>query len=248
MKKLIPALCMLLVAATLLGTSTYAWFSMNKTVYADGMSVKAVTDESLVIGTTAVVGSDIKVSLSSADIAFTPITYQGGKYQYCTNEDKVDPHTGIALEDETLAFADVPGASNAGKNYYVDYVVYIAAAGKAMQDKTLTATVNFATASTTQKAVSVAFTVLDATGSDIGTQAATLAPDQKVAANGASSVTVNLSDLDLDIPLNTDNQSIPVVMRVYFDGALEESDGVTYVRSEAVNALALTFDVSFTVN
>lgn len=44
MKKLIPAICMLLVAASLLGTSTYAWFSMNTTVTATGMQVSAKTD------------------------------------------------------------------------------------------------------------------------------------------------------------------------------------------------------------
>ena len=54
MKKLIPALCMLLVAAALLGTSTYAWFSMNTEVEATGMSVKAASDAaSLVIANTA---------------------------------------------------------------------------------------------------------------------------------------------------------------------------------------------------
>jgi hypothetical protein len=44
MKKLIPALCMLLIAAAMLGTSTYAWFSMNTTVTATGMQVKAKSD------------------------------------------------------------------------------------------------------------------------------------------------------------------------------------------------------------
>ena len=44
MKKLIPALCMLLIAAALLGTSTYAWFSMNSTVTASGMTVTAKTE------------------------------------------------------------------------------------------------------------------------------------------------------------------------------------------------------------
>lgn len=44
MKKLIPAICMLLVAASLLGTSTYAWFSMNTTVTATGMQVSAKSD------------------------------------------------------------------------------------------------------------------------------------------------------------------------------------------------------------
>lgn len=49
MKKLIPALCMLLVAACLMGTSTYAWFSANTTVTANGMSVKAASDGGLAI-------------------------------------------------------------------------------------------------------------------------------------------------------------------------------------------------------
>lgn len=40
-KKIIPALCMLLISAVLMGTSTYAWFSMNTTVSANGMQVKA---------------------------------------------------------------------------------------------------------------------------------------------------------------------------------------------------------------
>lgn len=40
-KKIIPALCMLLISAVLMGTSTYAWFSMNRTVKASGMQVTA---------------------------------------------------------------------------------------------------------------------------------------------------------------------------------------------------------------
>ena len=42
--KLIPALCMLLVSALFVGTSTYAWFSMNKEVSASNMEVKAVSE------------------------------------------------------------------------------------------------------------------------------------------------------------------------------------------------------------
>lgn len=43
-KKIIPALCMLLISAVLMGTSTYAWFSMNTTVSATGMKVQAKSD------------------------------------------------------------------------------------------------------------------------------------------------------------------------------------------------------------
>lgn len=43
-KKLIPAFCAMLVSAAMLGTSTYAWFSVNKEVTATDMSVTAIAD------------------------------------------------------------------------------------------------------------------------------------------------------------------------------------------------------------
>lgn len=48
-KKLIPALCMLLISAVLMGTSTYAWFSMNKTVTATGMQVTAQSNSTYLL-------------------------------------------------------------------------------------------------------------------------------------------------------------------------------------------------------
>lgn len=44
MKKLIPAIALLLVSAVLMGTSTFAWFSMNKTVTASSMSITATSN------------------------------------------------------------------------------------------------------------------------------------------------------------------------------------------------------------
>lgn len=49
MKKLITAIGMLLLSMMLFATSTFAWFSMNKTATATGMTVKATADASLVI-------------------------------------------------------------------------------------------------------------------------------------------------------------------------------------------------------
>ena len=50
-KKLIPALCMLLVSAVMLGSTTFAWFSMNNTVTATGMEIKAEVPTQLLIKT-----------------------------------------------------------------------------------------------------------------------------------------------------------------------------------------------------
>lgn len=72
-KKLIPAFCMLLISAVLMGTSTFAWFSMNKTVTASGLKVTAKSNvTSLLISTEdnlaamqADVGTHSSVSLAN---------------------------------------------------------------------------------------------------------------------------------------------------------------------------------------
>lgn len=48
-KILLSSIAMLLVALVALGSATYAWFTLNKTVYADGMNVKATSAEGLLI-------------------------------------------------------------------------------------------------------------------------------------------------------------------------------------------------------
>jgi len=63
-KKLIPALCMLLVSAILLGGSTYAWFSMNNEVTAKGMNVNLKTNtQFLVISKTTTLGNAAETDL-----------------------------------------------------------------------------------------------------------------------------------------------------------------------------------------
>ena len=52
-RKLLPALSMLLISALLMGSSTFAWFSMNTTVTATGMQVEATAPKSLSISNAA---------------------------------------------------------------------------------------------------------------------------------------------------------------------------------------------------
>lgn len=72
-KKLIPAFCAMLVSAAMLGTSTYAWFSVNKKVEANGMSVTAKVDtEYFVATTTAPTGNKFVVPDGNAtEVNFT---------------------------------------------------------------------------------------------------------------------------------------------------------------------------------
>ena len=57
-KKLIPAFCAMLVSAAMLGTSTYAWFSVNKKVEANNMSVTAVANTQYFVVLKSVAGGD----------------------------------------------------------------------------------------------------------------------------------------------------------------------------------------------
>lgn len=69
-KKLIPAFCAMLVSAAMLGTSTYAWFSVNKKVEANGMSVTAQANtQYFVISTDKTFGTDIEKTLTKDQIS-----------------------------------------------------------------------------------------------------------------------------------------------------------------------------------
>lgn len=57
-KKLASAAAMLLLSAAMLGTSTYAWFTMNKEVQVTGMELKAHSEEGLLI-------NEVKLATSS---------------------------------------------------------------------------------------------------------------------------------------------------------------------------------------
>lgn len=66
-KKIIPALCMLVVSAIMAVSTTYAWFSMNNTVKATGMEVTAKSNaEYFVISNNSTLGTDISLTLTSA--------------------------------------------------------------------------------------------------------------------------------------------------------------------------------------
>ena len=52
-KKIAGASAMLMLSATMLGTSTFAWFTMNKEVQIVGMEVKAHAEEGLLINEVA---------------------------------------------------------------------------------------------------------------------------------------------------------------------------------------------------
>ena len=82
-KKLIPALCMLLISAVLMGTSTYAWFSMNKTVTAEGMEVIAKSNSTyLLIGNVDNASTIQTAQTTKANAAYADSTTNADKKVY----------------------------------------------------------------------------------------------------------------------------------------------------------------------
>ncbi len=61
-RKLVPAFAMLLVSATVLASTTFAWFSMNNTVTATGMTVQAQASSTLLIDTASATSSAGKLT------------------------------------------------------------------------------------------------------------------------------------------------------------------------------------------
>lgn len=56
-KKLLPAIGMLAISATMLATSTYAWFTMNKEVSVTNMQVRALAEDGLLVNEAAAPGA-----------------------------------------------------------------------------------------------------------------------------------------------------------------------------------------------
>ena len=114
MKKIIPSICMLLVTAVLMGTSTYAWFSMNKTVTATGMKVSASTSANLIISENKITKFDStnnKYTISFGDTvptALTPVSSADGKNFYVATQEADKPNasglkTGAQFEKQEQA-------------------------------------------------------------------------------------------------------------------------------------------------
>ncbi len=111
-KKLIPALAMLLVSAVLMSTASYAWFSMNSTVTATGMEVKAATSKNLLISKD---NSDfgLEVAMAASNTTMQPATSSDGINFYKTTKN-ANAYDNYEIYD--LVNADLI-AGNSGTHY-----------------------------------------------------------------------------------------------------------------------------------
>ena len=176
-KKLIPALAMLLVSASVLGTSTYAWFSMNTVVSATGMEVRATTGDNLMIahGTTAATAKPGEDEFTTVDITtmralLEPVSTIDGVSYFYTAVNNVQAN-GDAIADTYVAY-DPSSTTAFNTNYsttgavgFVDYAFFLKATNAdttTAKDVNMTAlTLTYGGTTQTQKAFRVAVFVND---------------------------------------------------------------------------------------
>ena len=140
MRRMIPALCMLLVSAIMLSTASYAWFTMNDQVTASGMEIQAEAAGALVISDRPLnhAGGSPSVEFTTDKKTLTQITLNktdGKWYQPDVNNDAViDQVTGVVTGNTTLVEVPFTNATtNAPQNtsYFYDEEIYIGVAGEA---------------------------------------------------------------------------------------------------------------------
>jgi len=128
MKKLIPAIALLVISSLLLSVASYAWFSMNTTVTATNMSVKATTSKNLVISLNGTVWNQ-SVDADTALTSMLPVSTSNLEDWFTTTEQgkkKVDFGTG---QIATPVAGDFEEASNPDDVttgfYYLEKSFYI---------------------------------------------------------------------------------------------------------------------------
>lgn len=137
MKKLIVSLCMLLVAVALLGTSTYAWFSMNGKVEAQGMKVEATTAKNLVISNNNTPSDGENVTATSTITGVVKLkpsstqTLQGSQNFFTLDGNTgIDYTSGQIQTGATFKAATISTTAGAGEHDVIKHTFYIRVDGQ----------------------------------------------------------------------------------------------------------------------
>jgi len=143
-KKIAGASAMLMLSATMLGTSTFAWFTMNKEVTVTGMKLKATAEQGLVISdytkadwktdwtvtmtdaaelaptSTPVVASPTWVRAQSSELDDAqPLDPQGETYSDLTITYNNDPANGEGIGSATRTVTSGDGATTSITTDYI---------------------------------------------------------------------------------------------------------------------------------
>lgn len=246
--KVIISFIMLIIVfiGFMLANRSLAWFAKNENVTANGLSANVKVSPNLIIAKDVesitegnlVFSVDFKDAAKTNMIAVTrdetmPTTF----LKYLTNHYAVDFSSGKVKEGYELEFDPVPAENN--QEYFIDYTVYIASAFEQLPVKSLNAMI------TIPSTVDEHHPYFNAASIDFYVGEVSLS-GYRGTTSVASNTGVDLfSNNGGVVPLNSEGH-IKVIMRCYFDGALEdENTGKAYINSEKVKTDRVVIGVDF---
>lgn len=247
----IVATLIIAFAGFIMSNQSLAWFSKNKEVAAQGFSVSAKVSPNLVISKDkdGIMHENILFSVDFTDTArekMIAVTHDSSApdtyLKYLTSHHAVDLNSGNAKPGMELEFATVPSVDN--EKYFVDHTVYIASTFESLEVDSLKASIKVPETVDDEhfyfNAASIDFYVneVSAAGYRGTTSVAKCINDDPY-------MNVDLLPGGGTVPLNTEGY-ITVIMRCYFDGALQDSDtGIAYVNSNSVKTDNIALGVEF---
>lgn len=271
-KILAPALAILCLSTAASVTGTVAWFAANNVVYANNLTVHANTQASLIISEafpttgnlTSVSFTDESLGLNAASRYNGTGEITGGILQTVSNGEAIDPATGLARDEDDPQHADLIYTAGAADQNWKDYVVYIASASKERvlgENEYLEASVAFTGANKTTYATSVDFHVeLGAITTGLGdfkdtiNAAGTVASENHgdfVEATGTkfqAELLTGVAESSPAIPVaGSTTEGLKITMRVYIDGALQDTETSAYVLTDNPNYDSITMNVTFSL-
>lgn len=252
--KMIKSGVSMAIIAALLIFASVAWFASNRNVSSSGMNIQVAASPNLVIAKTS---ADIsKPSWNAMEVDFgeeakkyAPCTHDGSSttgLKYVKNTNDVDYFTGNMKADKSETFANAINV--AGKaTYYIEKIVYIASNGAEMPSATLQATITSAVIKRGEEEADITSGSLMATSVDFYTKNGEVLIYKGTANVKSKASSVVILPAGSTVPLNTSGY-IEVVMRFYFDGALQndESPANAYISSATVDASIANIGLTFT--
>ena len=139
-RKLLPAIAMLLVSAVMMSTASFAWFSVNTTAEANGMSVTVASAKNILISTAEDGPFGSSATFAETATALEPasaVEAISPKFYYMSK-------AGTGMTAENTSYGTNPEFAAATEDkHYITFTAYLKVVGEGVDGTTITPNVQF---------------------------------------------------------------------------------------------------------
>lgn len=258
MRKIIPAFAMLMVAAIMMSTASFAWFSMGTTATATGMEIEASADSSMIISLDKELAdfmsatSTVSLASQNPSNAIAPATHDNDYATYADGLKYIDNADDTGAVDAGTGMSSSTATWDAATKgtHFVEYVVYIGSAGGDISAPLKAELDIDAVTKNIHNALTVDFWVATTTGGVPGALEFKGRINVDDTVDGTATPVTLATSVPQTVKDSTLGEFLMVVMRVYFDGALTDDaePGSTYVRNTMITETAVELGLKFYAN